>query len=641
MFGGIFSWATAHNCAQSSTHRFSLRHSIARLWRAVAAAALLFACVAPAMAQNIHMEGNIAAAVASLRPIGAAEPSSMLNLSIQFLPRDQAGLDALLAAQQDPASAQYHRWLTPEQYTDHFGPEENNFNSVTEWLTKNGFVVSGGSRQEGQIRFSGNVAQAETAFDVQIMKFGDGTQFSNTREPKIPARFVDVIGEIVGLNNLARFEPELRMKPARFAAPALARPQAIHSKLTSGLSPAISLGPLGGLDTTFAPPDLYTFYDETPLLNAGTNGAVANDCIGIFSLSNVYPDLLNDFTNPPLLDYTLPAVNLSVDLVNGADPGVNSAEGEAYLDIEWSHAVAPGAPIVLYVPDESSQTGEHRYSQELRDAIGAAVTENRCGAINISYSSCGVTPAFIKNTLGTIFSQAASQGQSVFISSGDKGADSCNENRRDVNEMSASPNVMSVGGTEFAPNYDSNGNNVGFVAESAWNQNEQSNAGENETTGGGVSRIFRKPSWQRIRGVPKSNGREVPDIAMIAGSPSVLVVTAAEVGGTPTDIPLWHKDGGTSLSSPIWAGISRLIQQKTGTRLGSLNPTIYQLASEDYLGSGFRDVFKGNNTFVNSHDRTIKGYSAGPGYDLTTGWGTVDIGLFVNAYAAAVKASTP
>lgn len=112
----------------------------------------------PVLAQTVRLQDNVPPNATRLRPSAPAEPSTILSLSIAFLPRDQAGMDVLLAAQQDPGSALYHKWLTPEEFSARFGPAEKDFTSVSKWLNTSGFQISGGSPQEGLIRFTGYVA---------------------------------------------------------------------------------------------------------------------------------------------------------------------------------------------------------------------------------------------------------------------------------------------------------------------------------------------------------------------------------------------------------------------------------------------------------------------------------------------------
>src|SRR5277367_387122 len=269
---------------------------------------------------------------------------------------------------------------------------------------------------------------------------------------------------------------------------------------------------------------------------------------------------------------------------------------------------------------------------------------------------CGFPPAYFKTMLGPIFKRAHSQGQSVFVSAADHGVDNCFEGVPNVSELSTNPLTTSVGGTEFVPNWNSDGNDVGFVSEYAWNDTNPSDAGTNSATGGGLSQVFTsKPSWQKGQGVPDDGVRDVPDVAMIASgvNPGVLYVHANDCDDPPscTDPPsdeaYFNQIGGTSLAAPIWTGISRLIQQMTGSRLGSMNSRIYKLANEGLVKNGFRDVLTGNNTYIDctiqpppdagcplEDEVTVQGYSAGPGYDLVTGWGTVDLTAFTSAYAA-------
>jgi subtilase family serine protease len=174
-------------------------------------------------------------------------------------------------------------------------------------------------------------------------------------------------------------------------------------------------------------------------------------------------------------------------LVDGTNPGKNSAETEALLDIEWGHTVAPGAPIRVYIGNPSVS------ADPLLDALKQAVKKNVCGSISISFGYCGAGASFFTSTLDPLFAQAASQGQSVFIATGDSGAagdvldpttNSCVPGTTpNVSEMAADPNVTAAGGTQFTPNYDASNNDIGNVPESVWD--DGSGAG-----GGGESLRF-------------------------------------------------------------------------------------------------------------------------------------------------------
>jgi len=187
------------------------------------------------------------------------------------------------------------------------------------------------------------------------------------------------------------------------------------------------------LGQSFAPADFYEFYDETA--SSANGGGVGNDCIAIYAQSDLFSDIVSAFTT----EFGLNAGSLSRVDTDGTMGTYNGAETEALLDVEWSHSVAPAAPITLYL------------GQDLATAVQKSVNENACGSIDISFAICGGTADSIQS-LDNIFSQAASQGISVFVSAGDDGAAGLVGNcvtgtTRNVNEMSASPHVTSVGGT--------------------------------------------------------------------------------------------------------------------------------------------------------------------------------------------------
>jgi subtilase family serine protease len=206
-----------------------------------------------------------------------------------------------------------------------------------------------------------------------------------------------------------------------------------------------------------------------------------------------------------------------------------------------------------------------------------------------------------------------------------------------VSEMAADPHVTAMSGTSFTPNFNANGNDVGHVPERVWNDPEDG-IGGGDATGGGVSSIFAKPAFQSGPGVPADGKRDVPDLSLIAspnfpGSFFVASRSCANpvTGCTGKGGTISGMIGGTSLSAPAFAGIANLIAQAAGARLFNMDPTIYALANHDLAGSGFRDVVTGNNSF-----NGVGGFTAGPDYDLCTGWGTVDAATFVAAYAGTL-----
>jgi len=161
-----------------------------------------------ASAQTVQLHGTVSPDTLRLPTFGDVVADAVMRLEIWFKPRDQAALNELLSAQQDPKSPEYHQWLSPQAYARRFGPSDADFNEVSQWLTAEGFQVKGGAASEGVIKFSGSVRTISRAFNTRIVKFSpDGSKFGNVADPEIPTEFANVIGSITGLNNLARIVP--------------------------------------------------------------------------------------------------------------------------------------------------------------------------------------------------------------------------------------------------------------------------------------------------------------------------------------------------------------------------------------------------------------------------------------------------
>ena len=570
------------------------------------------------LAGNHPLEAETAAVTAN------ADPSQVLTMQVRFAIRNRAELDKLLAEQQDPASPNYHKWLNTGEFDQRFGAAQSQVNAVTEWLRSQGFSVVSSSPQ--YVEFTGTVAQTERALSVRIAKFGNGKFYANTSDPYLPAQFEGVIGSIEGLDNLRQAVPATRQhllhkrpaaRPSSSPQGDLA-PQAQWPTPRRTVSNSASTGSTGkpnaieGGVEKFGPKDLWTFYDETPLFNNNFNGA--GNCVAVIGVSDFHNANVTNFNST----FGVAPSQITRKLV-GTNPGVVTTDGsdiEALLDLEYSHASAPAAGTFFY------------FGKNLVNNISAAVNTNLCGAITISFTICASSNSLFTNTLDPIFSKAASQGQSVFVATGDDGAagvvfDSNSggcviANTQTVNEMAADPNVTAVGGTGFNPNFDGSGNDVGSVPEFAWNDSDLGLPPNVGATGGGASTAFGKPSYQST-GTPADNARDIPDISLIA-SPNRPGVFIADDSGLEVI-------GGTSLSAPLFAGFSQTLAQAAGGRLGNLNPRLYTLANQNLSGNGFRDVTSGNNNF-----NGVTGFQAVAGYDQATGWGTVDMTNFANVF---------
>ena len=513
-----------------------------------------------------------------------------LELHLYFSPKNRAALDRLLADQQDAVSPRYHRWLTPAEFDARFGRSSAEIAALQEWLSARGFTVTEASPVG--ITVTATVAAAQAAFATRIATSDDGAVFANLTDPQIPVQFAGLIGSITGLDNLTH---------------------SVALNASAVRTPNFN----NGIGDAFGPADLYTFYDETPLLNAGTDGA-GNGCLAVIEDSDFLDSAVTLFDST----FTLPAAAVTRVMADHSSPGRNGDEVEALLDIEWAHAVAPAGPIDVYIGNGANG---------LVDAIRAAVSDDRCGAISVSYGFCGSPGNFYTGTLDSMFAQAAAQGQSFFVSSGDEGAAGLVLNASgtacaigtsaNVSEMSADPNVTAVGGTEFTPNY-SGDNDLGSVAESAWND-------DSGASGGGASHLFDKPGYQQAA-TPADGKRDVPDVSFGASPFSPGFYWANDNGGAAT---LTCCIGGTSIAAPMWAGLTTLITQLDGGRIGNLNPRIYALgALANSAASGIRDVTSGNNDY-----NGVLGFTAAAGYNQATGWGTADMATFAAAYGAGAS----
>ncbi len=327
--------------------------------------------------------------------------------------------------------------------------------------------------------------------------------------------------------------------------------------------------------------------------------------------------------------------------------------------MEWSGAIAPNAAIVFaYSPN--ALTTSLRY---LVNQGGASVQ-----AIGISFGDCEADFSSQIAAVESTLAQAYTQGQSVFAASGDNGATDCDGTAQNpvttstqglaVDYPASSIYVTAMGGTEFTgdsaatvsagvaaadqywngssdPN-DTSASAFSYIPETTWN--DTATTGTNVGTGGGVSKQFSKPSWQIGKGVPADGRRDVPDVSL-ASSPNhdgyiICAQSECQTGYRRNSDQTFTVIGGTSAAAPIFAGIAALINQKLGSRQGSLNPQIYSLAANSPWA--FNDITSGDNKVVCTVGTTDCssspiGFSAGAGYDLVTGWGSVDATALLDA----------
>lgn len=550
----------------------------------------------------------------SARPefdLGSVDPSMPISYATLHL-TPAAGLEAFLAEQRSVSSPNFQHWLTPEQFGDRFGLSKGDTEKVLAWLESQGLKVHDIARGRLWITFSGTAAQVGQAFQTQIHRYNVNGKlhFANVSEPRIPAAFQDVVSGVDGLNDFVQH-------PMHVAAQ-----QPPGDNIGSG--------------HYLAPDDIATIYDISPLYLSGTNGT--GQKIAVIGRSDILLSDIQTFRS----QFHLPAKDPQLVLY-GSDPGVVADDMvESDIDLEWSGAIAQNADI-LFV-----------YATTVTTAAQYAVDQNLAPVMTYSYGSCEAEGN--TNQRG-VAQQANAEGITWFASAGDAGATACDRNGPtpqatkglSVGLPSSFPEITAVGGTEFndgtgagyfSSTNDANGGSaLSYIPERAWNDAALTNSVEG--TGGGASVFFAKPVWQTGPGVPNDNARDVPDISLPA-SPNHYGYVVYSNGNRVIY-------GGTSVSSPEWAGLAALLNQTLTTnanspsRLGNINPQLYRLAQSS--PNVFHDTVAGDNKMPCAQNSPncvggLAGFSAGPGYDQTTGLGSIDATQFVHGWTTGTTSTT-
>lgn len=536
----------------------------------------------------------------------------------------QQDLDNLVQLQQQKGSSSYHQWLTPQQFGDRFGVSQNDMNKVTTWLQSQGFHVDQVPNSRRWVIFSGTSGQVEQTFHTQMHSYSvNGEQhIANATVTSIPQALSPVVGGVLSLHDF-------------FAKSSITPPKKHTPSFTGG----------NGVNL-LAQADFATIYDVNPLYKAGINGA--GQTIAIVGRSDVNPVDISGFR----AIMGLPAANFQT-INNGPDPGMTADVVEQTLDVSWSGAVAPGAMVDLVVSAPTAVT-------DGVDLSASYIVDNNLAPImSTSYGQC--EQFLYLNGIAywsSIWEQAAAQGISAFVSAGDSGGAGCDNDNAEsvaqlgfaVNGLASSAFNVAVGGTEFMDTanpglYWSQNTNpanlssaLSYIPEMAWNESGTTATndvgGPNIVAGGGgVSILTGKPYWQAGNGVPQDGQRDLPDVSLTAAIHDGYIICLQNLGSNCAvgANESFFSVGGTSASSPSFAGIMALINQKTNSIQGNPNPTIYALAGSANNATIFHDSTVGDNK-VPAADGSLIGYPAAVGYDLATGWGSVDVNNMVNAW---------
>jgi subtilase family serine protease len=565
----------------------------------------------------VTLAGNVSPLARTAIDAGPIPANTRLDRMILVLdssPAQQSALDALVEAQQDTASPSFHRWLAPAEFGAQFGPSESQLALVAGWLATHGFTVDEIPAGRRSIIFSGTAGQVANAFHTVLHRYNvNGALYiANSSDPEIPAALAGVVGGVVTLNDFRRASPLI------YEQPLAVRPE-YSAGSTHNLFPA----------------DFATIYDLNSLYAAGIAGT--GTAVAIAGRSNINLSDVASFRAIAGLGANTPSV-----VVDGTDPGLVAADqAESTLAVEWSGAVAPAAQVDLVAAASTAAT----------DGIDLAssyiVNHATAPMVSVSYATCeqdmGAAELAFYNSL---WEQAASQGMSVFVSSGDAGAAGCQQANSAagtvaaVNGLCTSPFATCVGGTEFnegasparywsAANSSAYGSALGYIPEEVWNESALDGGTGLWASGGGASTVYGQPAWQQdVSGAGAAGGmRAVPDVSLSAANHDGYFMVE---NGAYTIV------SGTSVSAPAFAGLMALVANKeNGKALGSVNSRLYALASA--APDPFHPTLSGGNSVSG-----VAGFAAnGAAYNLATGLGSVDGALLVNGWSRTSPYAPP
>jgi subtilase family serine protease len=560
-------------------------------WTTGPTAALFLIAPAGFAAQTgrVALPGHVPAMVSQIPPTGVLPGTNELYLAIGLPLRNEEALDALLRELYDPASTNFHKFLTSQDFTARFGPSEQDYHEVMRFAEANGLRVVGTHSNRSVLDVRGSVASVEQAFQITLRTYRHPTEsrqfYAPDTEPSVPANLR--VGDMWGLTDYG-----------------LPRPLARTVDLSKGTALNYNGSGPGG---AYKGNDFRNAYAPGSSLNGAGQTAAVAEFDGYYASDISSYEAQCGYPNVPLQ-------NVLVDNVSGNPgySGVANAVAEVSLDIEMVIAMAPGLSKLLVYEGSSPY-----------DVFARIATDNLAKQISCSWAwSVGPTHTWVRrnssSTLDSQLKQMTAQGQAFFEASGDSdaytGSQAMNSSSGPIPVDSIY--LTSVGGTSLTMG----GTGASWSSETVWNW------GNNTGSGGGVSPNYPIPYWQTNVSMASNNGstvnRNVPDVALTADAVYVIYNN----GSTGTF-------GGTSCAAPLWAGFCSLVNQQSvavsGTPVGFLNPALYQIAAGPTYTDCFHDITTGNN--IGTHTAGL--YYAVPGYDLATGLGTPNGANLINALA--------
>jgi subtilase family serine protease len=540
------------------------------------------------------------------KDLGETNLSTMMTATVWLNLHNESLLDQLVSNQYNKKSASFHQWISQSDFNKNFSPTSQEVNAVQHFLSAHGLSVVETAENNFYVKAEGTVADMEKTFHVSIHNYSykGQTYRSNTGDPSVDNSSGGHIAGVTGLDDLG-YEPLNQLPTAPDGTPLPMRPVTVspegaffEGQCFRGLqtqtftnSPALITatytGNRYGADITntnfghlapcgYQPFEVDLAYNMFPLFEAGLDGAGETIVIvDAYGSPTIESDALafSEIYGLPLITSENFAIVKGGGLVNSPKGPPKNWNIETTLDVEWAHAVAPGANIALVLTTDNGS---------LEEGVNLAVVHHLGNTISNSWSMVeGLGNPMRFNRMQRILKQAAAEGIDVNFASGDFGDETVRVGFTSVDFPASSPLATAVGGTSLALNPDDSimfqtgwGNNVTFIAEPAALNNvpvvPPANFGFQGGAGGGSSGVFAKPAFQS--GLAGTT-RQVPDISMVADP-----FTGVEIIITLNGQLLVGVVGGTSLATPVFSAVMAVAAQKNGhVGFGQAAPLLYEL----------------------------------------------------------------
>jgi subtilase family serine protease len=543
--------------------------------------------------------------------VADSAPSAKMTFRVYLNLPDQAAAEAAAQSVSDPNSPSYRKYFSPDQVRNQFAASDATMNSVRSWLSGSGFSVGTVPSNKAYVEATGTTTQVQKAFDVQLGNYSvqGRTLRAANKDLSVPAALASDVSGVVGVDQAtALFKPSHTsgQDTASTTASATSSPQTVppgpgfrnsgpcsayYGQKVDTTDPAYAGKNLPYAPCGYTPAQLRSAYGVDQAKGADGKGTTIA-IVDAFASPTIYADASeyarrNDPGHPLLQSqfsqHIFPA-NPALEPSNQCDAA--GWYGEETLDVEAAHGLAPGANI-LYVGGADCQ------DMSLDAALNYIVAGHKADIISNSYGNAGEdVPASEVKVFNQISIQAVLEGIGVYFSSGDSGDEVARLGTPSADFSASAPWITAVGGTSLAVGKDGS-----RLFETGWETGKSSLTNGAYTpgapgayvygSGGGTSRLFAQPFYQKgvvpdalstLNQTGTSKGRVVPDISAV-GDPN----TGFLVGQTQTFPEGVHYDqyriGGTSLASPVFAGIMAVADSFDHFHHGFINPVIYQLAS--------------------------------------------------------------